>query len=71
MSKFKNMKDNEVIYTDTDSLVLAKPLKSEYISTELGMFKEEYKCKKFYAVNPKVYLIELHNGELIQKVAGA
>ena len=39
INKFKNIKDNPCIYTDTDSVILPYELDSKYISNEIGKMK--------------------------------
>jgi len=48
----------DCFYTDTDSVVLGSPLPDDVVSsTELGMFKLEYKLKEAYFLAPKTYSI--------------
>ena len=70
MSQFKNIKDNELLYTDTDSLFLEKPLPSELVGPELGKFKLEHVCQLYFAINPKVYLLLTKDNIIIRKTAG-
>ena len=40
-SKFKNMPEYTLYYSDTDSIDIDKPLPEEYVGNELGQFKLE------------------------------
>jgi DNA polymerase elongation subunit (family B) len=46
INNFKNLPDNEVYYSDTDSVVLSKPLPDSMINKDLGGMKLEYKVKR-------------------------
>ncbi len=70
LSQFFNLPDNELLYTDTDSLFLSKPLPPEYLGNNLGYLKLEHICDQIYVINPKVYLLIFNNGNLISKTAG-
>ena len=73
LSKFQGPQFNhEIAYTDTDSLVLSAPLPDSLVGPEIGKFKLEYKCSKFYAIRPKVYFIipDDKPETVISKVAG-
>jgi hypothetical protein len=72
MNKFLNLPDNECYYSDsdTDSVVLKKPLSPEYVGNSLGQFKFVGKAKKAYFISPKTYCLVLENGEKIIKSKG-
>ena len=70
MSQFKNMKDNSLLYTDTDSLFMENPLPDELVGPNLGQFKLEHVCKAYWAINPKVYLLLTKDDNIIHKTAG-
>ncbi len=55
MSKFKNSKDYNLYYTDTDSIYIDKPLDSKFIGSDLGQFKLENIFKYGIFLAPKVY----------------
>jgi hypothetical protein len=55
MSKFKNLKDNECAYTDTDSAALSKPLPDDFVGSGLGKMKLEYVLSNAVYLAPKVY----------------
>ena len=42
MSQFKNNINYKLYYTDTDSILIYKPLDPEFIVTKLVQFKLEY-----------------------------
>jgi hypothetical protein len=44
-----------VYYLDTDCIVTDKPIPSEYVGKELGLFKLEKVYKEFIALGPKIY----------------
>ena len=46
MSQFKNNPKYTLFYTDTDSIIIDKPLESKFIGDYLGLFKLEYKIEK-------------------------
>lgn len=50
------MKDNNIYYSDTDSLILEKPLPENIIGKELGKWKLEAEIKKGIIVRPKLYV---------------
>lgn len=69
--KFLNMNDNKLIYCDTDSITLEKPLDDKYISsTELGKFKLECVINEGIYISPKFYGLKCDNGETIIKTKG-
>jgi hypothetical protein len=50
---------NDVIYSDTDSLVVQRPLPSSWVSpTELGLLKLEHKIREAFFIAPKLYYLE-------------
>jgi DNA polymerase type B, organellar and viral len=71
MSQFKNNKDYNLYYSDTDSIYIDKPLNDSFISnTELGKLKLEKICKYSVFLAPKVYGIRDELGNEIIKVKG-
>lgn len=62
-------------YTDTDSIVVDKPLDPSLIGGELGKFKLEHKIKRGYFISSKFYCLvtDLDDGKngLIVKAKGA
>lgn len=58
ISKFKNMIDNPLIYSDTDSLVLSKELDTSVIGSELGQLKLEHRIEKGIFISPKLYALK-------------
>ena len=68
MHKFKTIKDNNVIYSDTDSVILEKPLKN--VTSLLGDMKLEYIIKEGLFIRPKLYGLITDKGEKIVKAAG-
>lgn len=67
MNELMHLKDYEVYYSDTDSIVLDKPLPKEMISNEIGKLKLEYKVKKDLFIAPKLYLLLTDNDKIIIK----
>jgi DNA polymerase family B len=53
MSEFKTK--NNLYYSDTDSIVVDKPLPEEYVGDELGQFKKVCDIKEGVFLLPKVY----------------
>ena len=70
MSKFKNMKDLSIYYTDTDSIDIDKPLDPKYVGSGLGKFKLENIFSKAIFLAPKVYGGITSEGEELVKVKG-
>jgi len=56
MHKFKNITDNPLIYTDTDSVVLSNALNEKFIGKNLGQMKLEIKLQKEY-LQEKNYIV--------------
>lgn len=58
MSQFKNRNDFELLYTDTDSIMIDKPLSDDLIGKELGLMKYELigqSIKEAYFLGIKQY----------------
>jgi hypothetical protein len=64
------MNDNKLIYSDTDSITLEKPLDKYISSTELGKFKLESIITEGIYISPKFYGLNCENGETIIKTKG-
>jgi len=56
--------------SDTDSVVLTKPLSGELIGEELGQMKLEYKIKKAIFIRKKLYYILTTDGQEVIKASG-
>ena len=70
MSQFKNNKDYNLYYSDTDSIYIDKPLENSFISDKiLGKLKLEYICKDAVFIAPKVYGL-LTDKDSIIKIKG-
>jgi hypothetical protein len=67
---FKNMEDNKLLYSDTDSLVLERPLDPKLIGKELGLWKLEAQIKEGIFVKPKMYYYESDTGFIKKVCAG-
>jgi len=70
MTQFKNLPDNKIFYTDTDSAVMEKPLDDYLVGKHLGQMVLEKEYVEFVALAPKVYGGILNNGKIITKVKG-
>ena len=70
MNDYKNIPGNDVFYSDTDSVVLQKPLPEDMINNELGGMKFEFKINPGVFPGPKLYALELENGETLIKIRG-
>ena len=57
-------------YTDTDSIVINKPLDDSLIGSKIGQFKLEHKIKRGYFISSKLYCL-VTNDNLIIKAKGA
>lgn len=63
---------DDCYYTDTDSVILGKPLPEEMISSKvLGKFKLEHEVSLGYFLAPKAYYLKNKEGEDIIKYKGA
>ena len=70
MSQFKNSDLYNLYYSDTDSIVIDRPLSMELVGNKLGQLKLEYVIKRGIFLAPKVYgLVTSDNKEVI-KVKG-
>jgi hypothetical protein len=71
MTQFKNNKDFKLFYTDTDSIIIDKPLSNSFVNSKiLGKLKLEYICKRGIFLAPKLYCLLTNNNELITKTRG-
>jgi len=70
MSQFKNNKDFNLYYSDTDSAYIDAPLNESFISNKIGFMKLEYVCKDAVFLAPKVYSLIIDSGEVIMKIKG-
>lgn len=71
MNPIKFIHDNKFYYGDTDSGVLQKPLSKRMVGNLLGQFKLEYSgIKEAIFAAPKLYFLQLDNGEIIAKGKG-
>jgi hypothetical protein len=70
MSNVKNQEEFDLYYTDTDSIVINKPLPSEMVGSSLGQFKLEHEITKAVFLAPKVYGFETSDGQEIVKIKG-
>ena len=69
-SKFKNMPEYTLYYSDTDSIDIDKPLPEEYVGNELGQFKLEHSISRAAFLAPKVYGGIDTNGIEFTKIKG-
>jgi hypothetical protein len=70
MTQFKNLPNNQMFYTDTDSAIMEKPLDDYLVGKHLGQMVLEKEYVEFVALAPKVYGGILSNGKIIAKVKG-
>jgi hypothetical protein len=70
MSYFKNNPLFKLYYSDTDSIVINKPLPTELVGTALGQMKLENTISKAVFIAPKVYGLVTKDGTKIIKVKG-
>jgi len=71
INEFKNIKGNNCIYSDTDSVVLEKEINSEFIGLDIGQMKLEHKIKKGVFARKKLYAIQNDKDKFIIKASGA
>lgn len=62
MYTYKKLLDQDLLYTDTDSVMCTKPLAAHFVGSGLGMMKLEYVATRAVFLAPKVYAIELADG---------
>jgi len=70
INEYKNISNNPCVMSDTDSVVLTKPLPAYLVSRELGKMKLEHEIKKGIFIRKKLYCIVNSNGKLIVKSSG-
>lgn len=71
INPYKNISGNLAIASNTDSLILSKPLSEDLIGKELGKWKLEHKFKDGVFVRPKLYCYkDIYTNELIRKASG-
>lgn len=71
LSRVLNIKDNKLIYSDTDSAFLEKKLDDSLISeTEIGKFKLENVMDEGIFISPKFYGFKNEKGDVIIKSKG-
>jgi hypothetical protein len=70
MSQYKNNPDYKLYYSDTDSIVINKPLPDHLVGTGLGKLKLEHIITKAVFLAPKVYALITEDGKEIIKVKG-
>jgi hypothetical protein len=67
MSSLKNNPNYNLYYSDTDSAVVDRPLPSELVGKEIGLFKLEHTISKAVFLAPKVYgLVDTEGNEIIK-----
>jgi hypothetical protein len=67
----KIINQEDLFYTDTDSIFINKRLPNEYVSNEeLGKFKLEFIGKGGVFLAPKMYMINLENNEIKMRMKG-
>ncbi len=77
MNKFLVKYSDHLVYTDTDSIFLTKPLPKKYIggpTGEIGKFKLEYFASEgvfSLRTSPKVYSLLLSDGTKVTKIKGS
>lgn len=70
MSKYKNLANNKMYYTDTDSAIMEKELDESLVGKQLGQMVLEKEYKEFVSLAPKVYGGILTNGKEFSKIKG-
>jgi hypothetical protein len=70
MSAYKNSGLFTLYYSDTDSIVIDRPLPEALVGVMMGQMKLEYVIQKAVFLAPKVYGLITENGEEIIKVKG-
>ena len=70
MSFFKNNTDFKLYYSDTDCVVINRPLPLYLVGQGLGLMKLEHVIDRAVFLAPKVYSLKLPDGTEITKVKG-
>lgn len=70
LKKYCSRNNIKLYYSDTDSLILDSTLPDNFTGKDLGLLDYEYKIKKYIGLGPKIYRLELENGEILNKVKG-
>lgn len=70
MSKFKNNSEYNLLYSDTDSIIIDKPLDPKFVGKDIGLMKLENRLKEGVFIAPKVYGGILADGKEFTKVKG-
>ncbi len=71
LMKYKNIKSNKLLYSDTDSLLMEKELDNNLISSnKLGKLKLEHIISEAYIIAPKLYLFIDDKGNIIMRHKG-
>ena len=65
-----NFYNENLIYSDTDSIITNKPLNEKYIGKDIGKFKLEAIIKEFYLYKHKIYAYKDINNNITIKSAG-
>ena len=70
INDYKNIPGNPCIMSDTDSVVLTKPLPEQLIGAELGQLKLEHEIEEGIFIRKKFYCIKNLNNIEIVKTSG-
>lgn len=70
MSFAKNNPNFNLYYSDTDSIIIDRPLPEYLVGTKLGQFKLEYEIRSAAFIAPKVYSFITMDKELVIKIKG-
>jgi hypothetical protein len=70
MSVFRNNPDYNLYYSDTDSIVIDKPLHEAMVGSLLGQVKLEHVVERAVFLAPKVYGLVTVDGQEVIKVKG-
>jgi len=70
MSEYKIKYQDNLYYSDTDSLVLDCKLSEDQVGTGLGLFKLEHEVDEGVFISPKVYALSNKDGSTVIKVKG-
>jgi DNA polymerase elongation subunit (family B) len=60
----------EIYYIDTDSITVNKPIPTDLIGNQLGLFKLEHEIDHAYFISPKLYALKTIDGKFIVKAKG-
>lgn len=67
LSQYLNIPNNDCVYADTDSVILAKPLDPALVGKGLGQLRLDYEIKEGIFISPKTYAVRVYSqGNIVE-----